>query len=170
MAVPNPDSLYFQYIAAGGAADIALGLEVDEFAWRIIAENDIYQWSYGNRRTFWSFGDFSKPLKQYHAVPAVETVAEGFWSLSEGRLDIIVDYDIEQVTLTIRLYDNAGVNFVTASPAAGARAQGSTTFAAVASTATEGYFTLEMTPALAATDAIIYGVKLIEQRIAQADL
>ena len=170
MAVPNPDSLYLQYLGAAGAAEIALGLDVDEIDWRVIAENDIYQWSYGNRRTFWSFGDFNSPIERFEIVPSAVIVAEGFWSLSEGRKDILVRWDLEQVTMTVRLYTNAGANFLTVTPAAGARAQGLATFAAVASTATEGYFTIEMTPAITITTASIYGVKLIEQRIALADL
>jgi hypothetical protein len=167
MAIPNPDALWFQYFEAGGAAQIALEEDIEAGDWEFIARNDVYLWSYLNRRTFWSFGDFNNTIQTGSIGDTI--VIDGLWSLSTGRVDILAPFDIQNCALTIRLYDNGGVNFDTQVAVAVARAQSILTFAAVASTALEGYFTVEMRTN-GGSPAQLFGLKLIEQRIAQADL
>ena len=171
MAVVNPDAIYFQYLAAAGGSQISQGLPLTSTEWRVVNQNDIYLWSYMNRRTFWSFGEVASPIKVYQTVgPSADLVLYGFWSLAEGRVDIILTHDIEECTMDVKLYTNAAALIATASPSETVRAQGTSTFSAVASTATEGYFTVEVTPTATSQNALIYGFKLQEQRIALADL
>ena len=168
MAVPNPDALLFQYFDGGGSAQIALELEIEEGDWRAIANNDIYLWSYGNRRTFYSFGDAVSTIQTQSAGDVI--IAEGFFKLADGRKDILLYTDLGNMTLTVRLFTNLNVNFATIVVTEVARAQATGTFAAVATTATDGYFTIEARNTIPFTAGQIYGVKLIEQRIALSDL
>lgn len=171
MGIVNPDATWFQYLGGAGAAEIALGLILEEEDWRAINRNDIYLYSYGCRRTFWSFASEANAINCFQSSgPSAQMIGKGFWSLSESRQDIIVRWDLEQVDVRVRLYTNAGVLIATQTPGTGARSNGSHTFTGVAATATEGYFTLEMTPRSTGVDAWIYSLKLIEQRVAQADL
>lgn len=171
MAVLNPDAIEFQFFNAGGASQIALELPIENGDWFFIVQNDTYLWSFVCRRTFWSFGNFNSTLQRQEAVPADATIAEGFWEFADGRKDILVEHDLENTVLTVRLFDNADVNFATLSVTTVARAQGTLTFVAVASTAVEGYFTIETRPTSASpTLSQVFGLKLIEQRIALADL
>ena len=171
MAIPDPDSIWFELLDAAGAAEIALELPIEVADWDLaITKNDNYAWSYANRRTFWSFAEAGAAIERKMVTPAIATVVEGFWSLSEGRKDIVWHYDHEQVTTTIKIYTIGGALISTQAQVTIARAQGSVTFLNIATTAVDGYFTVEMTPAASNVTASIYGLKLIEQRIAQADL
>lgn len=171
MAIEDPDNLYFTHWSAGGASEISLERAVDSADWTAgIVENDEYLWSYGNRRTFWSFGDRASAIERYQATPAPATVLQPLFSISEGRSDILCRYDVEQMTLTAHAYTLAGVSIVSANVAVGARAQGTLTLSNVAATSTDGYIDIIVSPALSNTTASIYSLKLIEQRIALADL
>jgi hypothetical protein len=167
VAIPNPDALWFQYFQAGGASQIAFEEDIEASDWDLIGRNDIYLWSFLNRRTFWSFGDFNNTIQTGSIGDVI--VLDGLWGLSTGRVDILAPFDIQNCTLTVKLYTNAGVLIDTQVGASVARGQATLTFAAVASTATEGYFTVEMR-INAGSPAQLFGLKLIEQRIAQADL
>ena len=170
MAVPDPDTLYFQFFGGGGSDRIELEQEVRATDWEDVTSNDIYLWSYANRRTFYNFGDFNSTLQTAQAIPADVIIAEGFFNLADGRKDILMHHDLAAGTLTVRLWTNGGVNFLTNTVTEVARAQGTSTFAAVATTATDGYFTVELRNTTPITVCDLYGLKLIEQRIALADL
>ena len=168
MAVPDPDVLYFTFFDGGGSGRIELEQEIKATDWASVTFNDIYLWSYANRRTFYNFGDFNSTIQTQSASDVI--IAEGFFNLSEGRKDILLHHDLENGTIKVRLFTNADVNFLTVTVTEVARAQGTSTFAAVATTATDGYFTVEMQNTIFLTEANLYGLKLIEQRIATADL
>ena len=168
MTVPNPDALFFQYFDGGGSAQIDLELEIETIDWRHVSENDIYLWSYGNRRTFYSFGDAVSTLQTQSASDVI--IAEGFFNLADGRKDILLQTDLQGGTITVRLFTNLNVNFSTIVVTEIARAQATNTFSGVAATATDGYFTIEAKSTIPFTPLNLYGLKLIEQRIALADL
>lgn len=168
MTLPNPDALVFQFFEGGGSAQIDLELEIEKIDWRHISENDVYLWSFGNRRTFYSFGDAVSTLKTQSASDVI--IAEGFFNLAAGRKDILLRTDMQGGTITVRLFTNLNVNFSTIVVTEIARAQATNTFSGVAGTATDGYFTIEAKSTIPFTPLNLYGLKLIEQRIALADL
>ena len=177
MAVPDPDAIFFQYFGGGGAAEIAPELTIDGGDWEAIAKNDAYEWSLANRRTFWSFYDADNPLQLQEAplTGAYYLVAEGFWSLSEGRDGIIVTWDAEDAAIEVTLWTLAGAVTTfstTRTTGGGIRTQGSFTWTGLRAIVAggEGYFSLAIKPLTGGLAGMVHGFKIQEQRIAQVDL
>ena len=168
MTVPNPDALWFQYFGGAGTSEISLEREIDAFDWSIMTRSDIYSWSYANRRTFYNVGNAAAPISTQATSPVI--IATGFFQLAEGRKDILVHWDLENIEVTVRLFDNLNTNFATTTITQSTRAQGTYTFSAVASAATDGYLTIEAKQTIIFTNGNIFGMKIIEQRVAQGDL
>ncbi len=175
MAIPDPASIYFQFIGAAGAAEIAFDRPIDSADWVDITKNDVYLWAVANRKTWWSWathdGANESTIIVNMVTPALTTVVEAFWTLSEGRDGFQFNFDIENAQVKVSFYDSAGVFVLAASTAViGATRTKGMVVSGSSLTDTDGHFVVEVLPSAASTDAKIYAFKAMERAILLADL